>query len=385
MPRIFACTFAVAITAISAAEGSAQTLRAPTIRDSAGIRIVEHRTIRDLPPAFRIVEKPTLDLGGLQDDLRAELNPRHPFHHAVRLSDGRILVADRSELRLFDAGGKILQVIGREGQGPGEFGQLREACVIPGDTIIAINYSNPRVSVFDRTGAHVRTFTPQGRVAANGCLPDGTLLLEVRAPRVAGAGAGRGRGAAEDRDVTVHRIRSDGTLVNPVGTFPGGSLDYVFSRTVNLVPHADSIYAGDGRTPQFGVYTATGKLVRIVRWNDPLVAVTAEMVESSAPRPASGSTGTAPPLPPTSATLPAYREMKVDPLGRVWVEDYVLRPARDNPGWTVFSPSGALLGRVSVPKLGTYLDLVSVDRDQVTLRWRDADGAAHVSFHPLAR
>ena len=378
--------FALAVVGMTAgADAVAQTLRDPTIRDSAGIRIVEHRTIRDLPVAFRIAEKPSLDLGGLQDDLRAELNSRHPFHHAVRLSDGRILVADRSELKLFDAGGKILQVVGREGQGPGEFGQLREVCVTPGDTIIAINYNNPRVSVFDRNGAHVRTFTPQGRIPPNGCLPDGTLLLEARGPRVAAAGAGRGRGAVADRDVTVHRIRSDGTLVNPIGSFPGGSLDFVFSRTVNLVPHLDSIYAGDGRTTEFGVYTSTGKLVRIVRWKDPLIAVTADMVESSAPRPARGSTGAAPPLPRTSATLPAYRAIKVDPLGRVWVQDYVLRPAVNNPGWTVFSPSGALLGRVTVPRLGTYLDLVAVDRDEVTLRWRDADGAAHLSFHPLVR
>ena len=69
----------------------------------------------------------------------------------------------------------------------GNVGQLREVCVIPGDTIVASNYNNPRVSVFDRTGAHVRTFTPEGRVPDGGCLADGTLLLEVRQPRGSGS------------------------------------------------------------------------------------------------------------------------------------------------------------------------------------------------------
>ena len=156
---------------VAGADAAAQTIRAPTIRDSAGVRIIEHRTIRDLPVAFRIAEKPTLDLGGLQDDLRAELDAGHPFHHAARLSDGRIIIADHSELRLFDTGGRILQVIGRRGQGPGEFGQLREVCVIPGDTIVASNYNNPRVSVFDRTGTHVRTFTPRHRASRREFVP----------------------------------------------------------------------------------------------------------------------------------------------------------------------------------------------------------------------
>ena len=378
------CMFALAVVGMTAGtDAAAQTLRAPTIRDSAGIRIVEHRTIRDLPVAFRIAERPSLDLGGLQDDLRAELNPRHPFHHAVRLPDGRILIADRSELKLFDAGGKILQVIGREGQGPGEFGQLREACVIPGDTIIAINYNNPRVSVFDRNGAHVRTFTPAGRVPPDGCLDDGTMLLQVRDRPAGSSTAARGRDAIPDLVATVHRIRSDGSLVQEVGPFPGGNLDFTFWRTVNLVPFADSILAGDGRTTEFGVYTTTGKLVRIVRWKDPLVAVTEEMARQAAPQPVRGSGTPSPPPRPTSATLPAYRSIKVDPVGRIWVQDYK-RPV-EMPGWTVFDRSGALLGRVTIPNLGTYLDLVSVGRDQVTLRWRDADGAAHLSFHALTR
>ena len=131
------------------------------------------------------------------------------------------------------------------------------------------------------------------------------------------------------------------------------------------------------------MYTSTGKLARIVRWKDALVPVTAAMINDAAPQPARGSGGAAPPLPPTSATLPAYRAMKVDPAGRVWVQDYTRPPTI--PGWTVFSPTGTLLGRVTIPNLGKYLELVAVDRDQVILRWRDAEGAAHVSFHAVTR
>jgi len=57
---------------------------------------------------------------------------------AERLSDGTLMIVNEgtSELRLYDAAGKHLRSIGREGEGPGEFGVLTSARVIRGDTIV---------------------------------------------------------------------------------------------------------------------------------------------------------------------------------------------------------------------------------------------------------
>jgi hypothetical protein len=209
------------------------------------------------------------------------------------------------------------------------------------------------------------------------------MLVEVRdSPGTAGAAA---PSMFADRSITVNRIRSDGSLVAPVGSFPGGNRDFTFARTVNAFPQGGSIYAGDGRANEFGVYSMTGKLLRIVRWKDELLPITREMAEKSGPRPAAGSGASMPAIPPRPAgsTLPAYRRIQVDAGGRVWIEDY--RTGRDVAGWTVFDPSGLLLGRVDVPKLGEYLELVSVGRDQVSIRWRDTDGAPHLSYHSLIR
>ncbi len=369
------------IVTVWAPSATAQNPRAPIVRDSAGVRIVEHRTIRGLPIAFRIAEKPSLDLGGLQDDLRAELDWRSPFHHASRLSDGRIVVADHHVLKLFDSRGKVLRVIGRQGQGPGEFGQLRQTCILAGDTIVAINFNVKRVSVFTRTGEHVRTFVVDGYVPRNGCLGDGTLLLTddgVPAPGSVGD-----RGMIQDRSTTVRHMKADGTVIGTIGNFPGASLDVTFPRTINLVPYTDSIYAGDGRTAELGLYTMSGKVARLIRWNDPLVKVTEEMVRARTGQLRGQPQRSSGPLPPTSAALPAYRAIKVDSLGRVWVEAYQF--SDEPPEWVVFDKAGALLGRVSLPKVGTRTELVTVGRDEVTLRWWDDDGAVHLSLHPLVR
>jgi hypothetical protein len=180
------------------------------VRDSAGVEIVEFPgSLEDLPIAFRISETHRLDLGGSKDGRPEELDASAPFHDAVPLSDGRLVVTDMSGYKVFDAEGRYLFSMGRRGEGPGEFGQARSACVAPGDTIVTIHYTGSRVSVFDPSGEHVRTFRIQdGYPEGSGCFADGSILAisEIRpdpatpgyqvatGPRVAIDGSDLGRG-----------------------------------------------------------------------------------------------------------------------------------------------------------------------------------------------
>ena len=58
--------------------------------------------------------------------------------HARRLSDGRILVTMGPDIRFYDRQGKYLSKAG--GRGPGEFQYIQDVLVLPGDTLLMLNF-----------------------------------------------------------------------------------------------------------------------------------------------------------------------------------------------------------------------------------------------------
>lgn len=364
------------------------------VRDSAGIRIVENGPIRELPPAFLISPAPRLDLGGARDTPDEELDPRAPFLRAARLSDGGFAVSDWSAVKVFDANGRYLSTIGRPGDGPGEFRQLGAVCAAPGDTIVAIGYGAPRVSVFDRAGTHVRTFhVKDGSVERSGCFADGSLLIHSHARPDPESTLPPEKAAALDRVNTVSLLAPDGSVLGVLGDFPAESGSLFFQAVANTVPHGDRVYVGNGERPEIRVYTKTGALVRIIRWQQTRIPVTDELLKERA----MGSVPRGSPSSvverriefarsrPQPATVPAYFEILVDDAGRIWVEDHPIEgPAPWR--WTVLDSAGRALGRVSLPAVpgARGIRLESVSRNEAQLVWRDSvNGFAHLTFHAV--
>ncbi len=113
------------------AEAVQRVLPTPRIRDSAGIRIVEYPTLgpmppgsstvprnplrlalADLPPAVQLESQPFLDLGGLNANEQAEFDATHPMLSATELSNGTIVVNDRTQLRFFTRTGAFIRAVG---------------------------------------------------------------------------------------------------------------------------------------------------------------------------------------------------------------------------------------------------------------------------------
>jgi hypothetical protein len=78
---------------------------------------------------------------------------------AVRLTSGQIAVAHMStnNVRVYDARGRFVRVIGRQGQGPGEFRQVMGVSRLPGDTI-SVDDSRDEVELFSDEGKFLRGF-----------------------------------------------------------------------------------------------------------------------------------------------------------------------------------------------------------------------------------
>ena len=93
-----------------------------SVRDSAGIRLVEHRALPDSLENWSIASQPDVSIGA-RDGTGPDVFGR--VADVVETSEGVIVVADGldMELRAFDSAGVHLWSAGHRGEGPGEFGR----------------------------------------------------------------------------------------------------------------------------------------------------------------------------------------------------------------------------------------------------------------------
>jgi hypothetical protein len=101
-------------------------------RDSAGVRIVEHRNV---PSAqWTLGARPLVRIGTSDGTDQAVQFTRVTM--GTRLSNGNVIVVDGTETRWFDSTGRLLRTITRNGDGPGEFRYINTVFRIAGDSIV---------------------------------------------------------------------------------------------------------------------------------------------------------------------------------------------------------------------------------------------------------
>ncbi len=361
---------------VSAASVSSAQATQPVIRDSSGVRIVEHATLKVARAPFAISETPRLSFGGLS------ANPSQEFTGGdarlmQRFSDDRILIEDKDHVKVYNAQGQFVRAIGRSGQGPGEFIQITTVCVVQRDTILVFERPND-VNVFDGAGNHRSTHTfGTGQIPDTPCFSDGSFLRTTLAIANPASRLPPDRARTEDAVRLLLLHRRDGSILDTIAVFPE-LVNPRVARTLSVTVRDSLIYINHGE-PGFRVYTKQGRLVSIVRSRDPLEPVTAQTPGSAASARAGQPVSTAP------QTIPAFIRVHVDNGGRVWLTRHPYNA--QVTGMTVFSSSGDLIGNVAPLKLATETSsivLTGFFGDDAVLLWRDvANGAFHVSSHPV--
>lgn len=354
----------------------AQSAVAPAGRDSAGIRIVEHSRVVGLASRIGLSPTPLVDLAGLRSDPREELDVRVPFLIAKPLSDGRWVLMDFASLLIVDPDGKFVRRVGRAGSGPGEFRQLRDVCVGPADTLLAISMADRRIVVFDSSGRHVKTRGYEGDLPRTPCAPDGSFLI-ARSPGTNPLSVLPAREASLwDRVATFDLVRWDGFVRRSMGPFPVEDLELTFRLTVNVVASGGRYYVGNGSGPEYRAYDASGELFQIVRWRHDMRRATPALREAAVRRGVLSG-------PATRDFLPVYRTITASPGGEVWIQEY---STEGQARWFVFDRHGAFLGRVDAPAaMRGRVDLQPLDSDRVILAWRDDEGAPRLTIHAVIR
>lgn len=403
------CAAALLLAVIPcAACGAGQpTVARPSVRDSAGITIIENRAAAwTETERWRVPGPPLVDIGVLERDSLYQL---FRVVDAARLSDGRIVVANAgtSELRYYDAEGSHLRSAGRQGGGPGEFERIAWIESVAGDSVLAYDAGLRRLSTFGPAGRFLRnrTLRSAGEAAsadAVGRFADGSYLLEGRnLPSDDLPESGLLRSPS-----TLYRSTGQEAALDTLGRYPGsegylsiqrsgGTISSVFifrppsMHRLVLTAHGDRVYVGPQDTHEIIVRSITGSPERRIRWPGRELVLTPEIFERyKADRLARSETEaerrsierlfTISVFP---ERLPAHGRILTDALGNLWVEHF-RRPGDEANRWSVFEADGLLLGVVDLPG---GLELYQVGRDFVLGRWQDDLEVEHVRLYPLVK
>lgn len=335
--------------------------------------------------------------GGVEGDL-------YDVRGIALLSDGSLAVADGlRRVLVFDANGGHIRTLGREGNGPGEFGSV-QAIQTLGDTLVVFDFANNRrVSYFAGDGRFVRSTSARAAPLPTylAVLSDGTLVgtrIHAEPTSVGGRAFSSSDGAWWGRgEIELLLFGTDGRVVESLGAFPGpqtmfvpglgfieaGRLGGPLRRTMVAAAGAsiylstgdDSLWRLGGRgdshdatwrsdrstarlTPRHLVeFFAETELADYVDWRSVNWNIPADM------------------------TTPSITDLQVARDGTIWLEEGE-EDGGEGRVWRVLSPAGAPIATVAMPD---GFRPVVIESDRVLGVWRDELGVEHVELRGLRR
>ena len=174
---VLSSVLAVAFLALAACGPGSQTTEACSVRDSAGVRIVEFSA----PTAERrVVDQPLIVIGNVDGDPAHEL---FRVSTAFLSSDERVVVANAGthEIRVFDSFGRHLRSIGGPGEGPGEFQSLDVVEELGDGRFAVLDVDLRRITIFGKEGEFL--LTGRSSCPTDGCCSGGSDPIRLPLPK----------------------------------------------------------------------------------------------------------------------------------------------------------------------------------------------------------
>lgn len=231
---------------------------------------------------MRIVFTEELSIGEAEGDENYMFGENITFNTD---EEGNFYVSDVDAIRIqkYDPNGKYLLTIGREGQGPGEFGSLSFIGFDKDDNIYIYDPRNNRVSFFNKDGSYIKQmgmterfanliFNSKGFIIANKVTvsEEGNTMKQIQL-----------HGLFDDKFNLVEELYKDeiefpqptGLDLSSMGDFYAKVLSIAAfrPRVITTVTDNDFIYLGYPDKYEINVYSPEGKLIRkITRDSDPI-------------------------------------------------------------------------------------------------------------------
>jgi hypothetical protein len=380
----------------------------PIVRDSAEIRIVEHRPSDRIGASrWSLAETPRLDLGGLEGPPATQF---FQIGGGTLLPDGGFVLAGfgSHDLRRFGPNGRHLWTAGREGDGPGEFEGLTSVTAGPGDTLFAYDFRQRRVSRWAPDGTFldsrqlegvegagfpfVERLLPDGRAVytwrtfgVDGLPPEGEIRRDTIEVRVAVPGRGEATriGRFPGPEMLIMRQSETAQGMRLISGSPP------FARSTHVAATPAAVWVGDGAEPVVRRYGYDGTLEIIVRLPVAARPVDQAMVRAGLEAQLEGAEDQEErdlarqrweelPLP---EALPFFEALETDAEGNLWVGAFQA-PNEETRTWLVLSPAGTWLGSLAMPD--RYGPL-AIGRDGLLARYADELDVEHVQLREIVR
>jgi hypothetical protein len=352
--------------------------------------------------SWTVSPSPLLVIGGTESDSSA---PLFAVSGAVRLTDGRIVVADRGagELRIYDSRGRHLLTSGAKGSGPSEFRDVAALARIRGDTLLVWDRGAARLSVFDSTGRFIDAHRAAGVNALPwfaGAFMDGSYAASTGAsPAQMMAQAGSIR---QDTMVVLHLGRR-GEVLDTIGRFPGPEMfvyasggsrmveRVIFGESSSIAVGADRFVAGTNTRYELTAYTPAGNPVHTIVKRETRRSVSPGAVDAyrksllsrnltNVPAEVRASAARRVAAIPHRPTLPSFGDICMDSRGYLWVSQ-VHVPGQAGT-WDVFDSAGIWLGSLGVP---ANLRIHEIGEDYLLGVATDELGVERVEMYRLHR
>lgn len=393
-----------------------------SVRDSAGIQIVENTgPMVAEGEGWRLSETPIFEVGGDVTDRAYDLNQ---VVGVARLSDGSIAVANAStaEIRYYNPDGTHRLTSGRSGGGPGEYQIIAGLWRAAGDSLHVLDMGSLRVSVLGPDGAFARAFALGGGPGGfapgadgsmslpipAGVLDDGSLIAMANVFRINDQREGRFRDP-----MAIVRYGPDGLIRDTIAVVPGLEMEMMqmsfmgqsfsspspatLGRMTTVVGRGDRVFIATNDSWEVQVWGPGGSLRQLLRVAEAprritpaQVAIHREEYEeqvlaapqvSMAPQELKDQIVNSIRTAQYPETLPFVFLMLADADGHLWVQE-VSVPGDQRQRWGVFNREGRLLTWLRMPE---RFEPRYVDRDAIVGIWKDADDVEHIRVYGLLR
>lgn len=334
----------------------------PNADDEAGGPVVSTDTVAGVPvvtssgeaPLLRM--EPVLSLGSLGGAAEPAPDEFGSVTSVAVGPEGHLWVADgrNARIQVFDRDGVLVRSVGREGQGPGEFGAVNSLAWL-GDTLLVLDFGNGRIAELSRDGEWLGVRPAPGRISGSPAMLrlyavgptevyQWSLQTEPAFRRVWVAHTPAGPGEV------VPQLETDGGGGPPVTCEGGGGISFFGNPwTPALHQHpapGGRIWAGFSDAYRIALVAGQGDTVRIVRreveppplseaaWSETRREYEAWREEWEG----ADCSGTL----QRPERQPAFRNLLVDVAGRLWVE----RNLPEGTLWEIFDAEGRLVATV---------------------------------------
>ncbi len=373
-------------------------MEAVTIRDSAGITIVEnHDSLWTEDTRWSIAAEPELVIGSVDGSVPG--TDFGEFVQAMTVGD-RIVAIDltASTLRVFDAEGAFLRSLAGQGRGPLELQSIVIWAAVAGDSIAVWDASQRKAVRYSvETGGGQSVATPErgwrdGRFwFVRGFFADGSFVV-IDLPNYQEMDPGRRVLATE-----LHRFSAAGEHEGVLATVPfqeAWNVDELVAGPVVFTVEGIAEASGDDLwvaypNPAFELQklsSTTGNVERITRRMTPAKPVPEEMIQRARDMQAATFEGFDLPAEMQNPlrrllenqeyadSLPPFRTFKVAPDGHLWIEqaswdtqydismleEGAVLPPAEPKNFIVFDPEGRWLGTLAT-RAGFTLTEVGAD------------------------